>query len=151
MLDLGPTSEATQSDYQRIAAALEPKGGVASQMFGMPTLKVGGKGFAGIFGDAMVFKLGGPAHTTALGLAGAMLFDPSGLGRPMKEWVVVPRAHADRWPALAADAMAYLGASLAAGAPAAKKAAPRKSAIKNTAAKKSAAKKSVARKTRKKR
>jgi hypothetical protein len=46
----------------------------------------------------MTFKLPDPeVHARALALEGAHLFDPSGQGRPFKEWVVVPEAHADRW------------------------------------------------------
>ena len=77
-------------------------------MFGMPCLKINGKAFAGFYQDAMVFKLSGPQHGTALALTGAHLFDPMG-GRPMKEWVVVPSAEAKRWPDLARDAMRYVG------------------------------------------
>ena len=76
-------------------------------MFGMPCLKQGGKAFAGYYKGAMVFKLGGAAHTRALALAGAQLFDPMG-GRPMKEWVVVPAEHAAQWLALTRDAQAYV-------------------------------------------
>lgn len=76
-------------------------------MFGMPCLKANGKAFAGFFRGAMVFKLGAPAHGTALALAGAKLFDPMG-GRPMKEWVEVPAAHVGRWPDLAREAMRYV-------------------------------------------
>ncbi len=50
----------------------------------------------------MVFKLpDAAAHAKALALDGSHLFDPSGKGRPFKEWVVVPNAHASRWPELA--------------------------------------------------
>ena len=77
-------------------------------MFGMSVLKVAGKAFAGIFGDALVFKLGGDPHAQAIALDGAALFDPSGAGRAMKEWVVVPRAHSRKWPALASAAHAYV-------------------------------------------
>jgi hypothetical protein len=77
-------------------------------MFGMPTLKLDGKALAGIYGEAMVFKLADDAHAEALGLPGAHLFDPSGMGRPMKAWVVVPPAHADRWEDLAELALAGL-------------------------------------------
>jgi hypothetical protein len=38
------------------------------------------KAFAGLYGDAMVFKLAGDAHAAARGLAGVELFDPSGSG-----------------------------------------------------------------------
>jgi hypothetical protein len=79
-----------------------------AKMMGMPCLKVDGKTFAGFLRGAMVFKLTGEPHTQALGLAGAKLFDPSGRGHPMKEWVCVPAAHAETWPAFAASAIAYV-------------------------------------------
>lgn len=82
---------------------------VASKMFGMPCLKHNGKAFAGFYHDGMVFKLGGATHVTALALAGAHLFDPSGQNHPMKEWVVVPAAHASQWPDLAREALRYGG------------------------------------------
>jgi hypothetical protein len=80
------------------------------QMMGMPAIKRGGKmigGFARSEG-AMVFKLSDePARAAALALDGAHLFDPSGGKRaPMKEWVVVPAAHADQWPMLASQTLA---------------------------------------------
>ena len=56
----------------------------------------------------MTFKLRGPAHARALELAGARLFDPSAIGRPMKEWVEVPAASADRWDELAQEALKTL-------------------------------------------
>lgn len=80
---------------------------IRGMMFGMPSLKQGGKAFAGYYKGAMVFKLGGAAHARALTLAGAHLFDPIG-GRPMKEWVVVPMEHAAEWSALARDAQSYI-------------------------------------------
>jgi hypothetical protein len=84
---------------------MEKPGAERGTMFGMPCLKHSGKAFGGVFGDSMVFKLEGAAHESALELAGAELFDPSGMGRPMKAWVVVPRAHARRWQALAEAAV----------------------------------------------
>ncbi len=78
-------------------------------MFGMPTLKVRGKAFAGIPGSGgMVFKLPPDAVATSLRLTGAELFDPGGMGRPMREWVVVPSPHAGRWSELARTACAYV-------------------------------------------
>ena len=100
---------ATQSRYDEIAALLEARAGVkASSMFGMPTLKLDGKALAGLYGEAMVFKLSGDAHAEALSLRDAHLFDPSGLGRPMKAWVVVPIAHAGHWERLAELALVGL-------------------------------------------
>jgi hypothetical protein len=99
--------------FDAIAAALGgPPMVVSAQMFGMPCLKHAGKAFAGLHGDAMAFKLGPPAHAAALALPGAHLFDPSGRGRPMKQWVAVPAAASAHWPALAREALHYLTASL---------------------------------------
>jgi hypothetical protein len=80
-----------------------------TKMMGMPSLKRNGKLVAGFVEgeDAMVFKLADPdAQADALALEGAHLFDPGGRSRPFKEWVVVPPAHADRWPQLAEAALA---------------------------------------------
>jgi hypothetical protein len=80
-----------------------------TKMMGMPSLKLNGKLVAGFAAseDAMVFKLPDPAaREQALALEGAHLFDPGGRGRPMKEWVLVPPAHAARWSKLAAAALA---------------------------------------------
>jgi hypothetical protein len=83
-----------------------------SQMMGMPCVKRGGKmviGFARGEG-AMVFKLPDPdAHARALALDGAHLFDPSGAGRPFKEWVVVPEAHAREWESFSHAALTRAG------------------------------------------
>ncbi|HEV7146122.1 MAG TPA: hypothetical protein VGN48_03895 [Pedococcus sp.] len=80
-----------------------------ASMFGMPSLKRrGGKAFAGLYGDDMVFKLDGDAHAEALALEGAHLFEPMA-GRPMKAWVQVPPAHEARWLDLARAAEAALG------------------------------------------
>jgi hypothetical protein len=81
-----------------------------SQMFGKPCFKINGKAFISFFEDAMVFKLNGTAHSTALSLKGAKLFDPSGKKRPMKEWVQVPFAHKEKWSSLAKSAMEYVSA-----------------------------------------
>jgi hypothetical protein len=98
-----------QSSFDQLGSELaERTPATIGRMFGMPCLKVGGKAFAGLSGEAMVFKLTGPAHAQALALEGARLFDPMG-GRPMKEWVEVPEAQAKRWPELAEAALAYVG------------------------------------------
>ena len=81
-----------------------------SQMMGMPCVKRGGKMVAGFTRGSMVFKLPDlDAHSRALALEGAHLFDPSGEGRPFKEWVVVPEAHADEWKKFAQDALRPAG------------------------------------------
>ena len=83
-----------------------------SQMMGMPCVKARGKMVAGFSKSegAMVFKLPDPdAHTRALALDGAHLFDPSGKNQPFKEWVVVPEAHADQWEAFSHEALRLAG------------------------------------------
>lgn len=74
-----------------------------SSMFGMPCLKrESGKVVAGSWKDGgITVKLTDASQReAALALPGVALFDP-GMGRVMKEWVLVPAAHADRWPELA--------------------------------------------------
>jgi hypothetical protein len=79
------------------------------KMFGREVVKRHGKVVAGLGDDAMIFKLTDPAERErALGLPGAEPFRP--MGRTMKEWVQVPAAQADEWPALAQAALrAMLG------------------------------------------
>jgi hypothetical protein len=105
-----PVSAATQLRYDAIAAALTGAGVRASSMFGMPTLKLNGKAIGGLWGDAMTFKLDPDALADALGLEGAQSFDPSGMGRPMKAWVVVPLSQSAEWERLARLALAAAGA-----------------------------------------
>jgi len=85
--------------YDRLVAELIDTGASPGQMFGKPTLKVGSKAIACHFEDGVAFKLGSGTdeHASALELDGARLFDPSGMGRSMKDWVWVPQEHADRW------------------------------------------------------
>ncbi len=97
--------------YHEIAQELAATNGDVEEgkMFGMPCIKVNRKAFAGFFQDEMVFKLTGDEHAKALSLDGARLFDPSNMGRPMKEWVQVPFAHAEKWADIAEDALEYVG------------------------------------------
>lgn len=100
-------------EYQKIVDAFTKEGAEAGTMFGMPCLKIGGKAFAGTYDKALVFKLSGEAHAEALALPKAHLFDPSGAGRPMKEWVVTPELTAQKAKKLAQAAMAYVGSAKA--------------------------------------
>jgi len=97
--------------YDALTVSLtKTRGVVASAMFGMPIFKVNGKAFAGLRGDAMVFKLHGAHHAAALALPGAHLFEPMA-GRQMKEWVQVPVTHAEGWSVLAKQARDYVAKS----------------------------------------
>jgi hypothetical protein len=98
----------TMKRFDALAEGFEAKGATRSQMFGMPVLKVHDRVFAGTFGDAMTFKLGPEDLAAAKKQKGIEPFEPMP-GRPMKEWVLVPLAHARRWSALAERAFSYLG------------------------------------------
>ncbi|MCO4823508.1 hypothetical protein OAC63_00570 [Amylibacter sp.] len=95
-----------ETAFNRVGEAIE--NAVSSQMFGKKCYKIGGKAFLCFFQDAMVFKLTGQHHTDALALNGSILFDPSGKGRPMKEWVQVSFEHQNQWAELANAAHDYV-------------------------------------------
>jgi hypothetical protein len=98
-----------QEPLDRLAAHLGDDRVTVGAMFGKPALKDhNGKAFACLLDGAVAFRLGrdNAGHATALDLAGAHLFDPSGKDRPMKDWVSVPPVHAGRWPELAELAIA---------------------------------------------
>lgn len=99
----------TKEEKAYLEAGRNIEGAEESQMFGKPCFKMNGKAFISLFENEMVFKLTGEAHTSALSLPGARLFDPSGKGRAMKEWVQVPYTHKAKWKTLAESAAAYMG------------------------------------------
>ncbi len=76
-------------------------------MFGMPCLKrENGKVVAGHWKDGgLTVKLTDEsAREQALALPGVELFDP-GMGRPMREWVLVPQTLSGEWLRLAEQAI----------------------------------------------
>ncbi|KOV86334.1 hypothetical protein [Nocardia sp. NRRL S-836] len=95
--------------FDELAEELAPSGVDHGSLFGKPCLKTGGKAFACQFKEGVAFKLPAQPHAEALALSGAVLFDPSGKGRPMKEWVLVPVKHSATWPEFAAQARKALG------------------------------------------
>src|SRR5438093_3592673 len=99
-----PTGGKAERALRELAQELAPKGAIASQMFGMPTLKVGGKAFAGAREGGLVFKLPANEVEATLKLKGTERFDP-GMGRPMREWVVVPSSQSRHWRPLAERAL----------------------------------------------
>jgi hypothetical protein len=96
--------------FDDILDELTPAGVHTATMFGSRALKRETKVFAVVHTEDAVFRLGRgtPAHADALALDGAELFDPSGRGRPMKDWVRVPADHTDHWLPFAQAALAYL-------------------------------------------
>ena len=81
---------------------------VESKWFGKLCLKVDGKAFVVKFGRDLAFKLTGDAHSEALKIEGAKLFDSRGKGSPFKEWVQVPLAQSAAWPGLSEKAYEYV-------------------------------------------
>ena len=101
-------------EYQKLVHAYaDDKNVVAGQMFGKPCLKVGGKAFIAQHKETIVFKLTGAAHTKALSQAGAVLWDPSGKGRPMKEWVALPSLSSRLFKAFGGNAYDYVASASA--------------------------------------
>lgn len=96
--------------FEAIAEDLAPLGATAGVLFGKRILKAHGKTFACLKDGWLAIKLGEgtAAHSEALGLAGAELFDPSGKDRPFRDWVAVPEAQAAEWPRLAEAAFKAL-------------------------------------------
>lgn len=98
--------------YEKIASHVtDGQEVVSSQMFGMPTLKVRGKAFAGLHRDVMAFKLAPDELAGANLLAGAGPFDPSGMGRAMGGWVQVGVEGREHWKRLAEQALAFVSAT----------------------------------------
>ena len=78
-----------------------------SKMFGMPCLKrEDGKVVASHWKDGgLTVKLTDKAaREQALAIPGADLFDP-GMGRPMREWVLVPASQSGEWKRLVEEAV----------------------------------------------
>ncbi len=103
------TPEGTPEErYQQVVAGLADRGAKAARMFGMPSVKdAAGKAFAGLYQGELVCRLGRdtPAYAEAVALAGAHVFDPTGMDRPMRDWVCIPAEHAARWTEFAAAAL----------------------------------------------
>lgn len=97
-----PAYEAFVADLLIAYPSLTP-----GSLFGMPCMKSAGKAVLGSFDGGVVFKLAGlpEVHAEALSLSSSELFDPSGAGRPMKDWVVVTAEHQARWDDFAAAAI----------------------------------------------
>jgi hypothetical protein len=72
-----------------------------------PGLRVRGKIFAMLAGDALVMKLPKDRVDQLVASGIGARFDP-GHGRVMKEWVTVPVGHAGDWEQLATDAYAFV-------------------------------------------
>ncbi len=97
------------AEYTKLQQSLQDVDGVvAGQMFGKACLKVGGKAFMAQHGATVVFKLPEAERDKALAQPGAVLWDPSGKGRPMKEWVALTVASKGSFKKFSTAAMAHV-------------------------------------------
>ena len=76
-------------------------------MMGNPSLKRGKKMFGGLRGDELVLKLGRERVDELIAAGRARAFDPSGAGRPMKDWALIGEP-ADDWLELADEARVFV-------------------------------------------
>ena len=78
---------------------------IESKLFGKPSLKVGKHHFACFFKEALVVKIGAEAiQQRSKEFIGSELFDPSGKGRPMKDWLQIPLEYEAQWEYLISEA-----------------------------------------------
>ena len=110
-------AKAASAAYETFVAALvlRHEAVAPGALFGVPCLTVGGKAFAGSYDGGVVFKLPPGRHQAVLMLNGTTRFDPSGTGRPMGTWVVVPAPYRGRWQELADEAIAFVAAGPSGG------------------------------------
>ncbi|MFT2818338.1 hypothetical protein [Leifsonia sp. A12D58] len=104
--------------FADLSSELAEAGASVGELFGASALVLDGKAFACLHNDSIALKLGegSDAHQLALGLPGAILWDPSGQQHPFKDWVAVPVALNAEFEEtqigdLAPAAMAFLTAS----------------------------------------
>ena len=100
-----------EARFDEIVDDLAPRGVLPGALFGARSLTHDGTAFACFKSDHLAVKLGAgtAAHTSALELSGASLFDPSGKGRPFKDWVAVPATELAEWRRLAEAGLDGLG------------------------------------------
>jgi len=82
---------------------------VAGQMFGKKCIKVNNKAAVSLFKEYIVFKLPKEEVAQTLALSNSKLWDPSGKGRDMKEWVQLTIEHKSRFKELSIKAADYVG------------------------------------------
>ena len=104
-------SSAEKQFIQLVETLTENKNVVSSQMFGKQCLKVNSKAFLALHKSTLVFKLVGEEHKQAMSNKGAVLWDPSGKGRPMKEWVAIPAESLGDAERFANQALSYVSKS----------------------------------------
>ena len=97
--------------FERLVAAFAGRDGVelgGGRGFGANTLRVDGRIFAMPNEAGLALKLPADRVAPLLAAGDGLPFD-AGKGRPMREWVVIPASSEDHWPALAEEALAFVG------------------------------------------
>jgi hypothetical protein len=110
--DPGASSEAERR-FHRAAAPFDadPHVQAGTGFGGAPGRRVDGRISAMLMHGALVVKLPADRVSELIGSGTAQPFD-AGKGRPMREWASVPATDPDEWPALIAEAHAFVrGAS----------------------------------------
>jgi hypothetical protein len=94
--------------FDEIVKDLEPRGVLPGALFGARSMTIDGTAFASLKGSRFAVRLGAgtEAHAEAMALEGAEPFDPSGKGRPFKDWVALPVAQASQWGRMAEAGLA---------------------------------------------
>jgi hypothetical protein len=94
--------------YRRVVEELRADPEVSEAlMMGMPSLKRGSKMFGGYRDGELLVKLGRDRVDELVAAGRARPFDPSGAGRPMKDWALVSEPD-DDWLALADEARGFV-------------------------------------------
>ena len=101
-----PTERALEAMHA-IGDDLADRGVTRGKMFGVPSLKAGGKVLCSAWNDELVVKLPPSMLAEALALSGAEHFEPMA-GRAMKEWAQVPYSHRKRWPGFVRASLVYV-------------------------------------------
>jgi hypothetical protein len=97
--------ESAEAAYRRVVDELQADPAVLeTKMMGRPSLKAGGKLFAGLRAEALLVKLGRDRVAALIAAGRGEPFDPSGRGRPMKDWMTAGLP-GDDWLALAQEAL----------------------------------------------
>jgi hypothetical protein len=79
------------------------------QMFGKPCIKIGSKTIVVLINDEMVFKIGKRyIEQCKKRYPESFNWDPTGLNRPMKDWLQVPPKYSDHWMNLAEKALEFI-------------------------------------------
>ncbi|MGK9148981.1 hypothetical protein KXS11_15225 [Plantibacter flavus] len=98
-----------QAVYERLLASRPGADTSRGRLFSALSFIVHGHSVGCIMRGTAAFKLGRetPELAAALAAPGAELFDPSGRGRPFKDWVVLPLSEEPRFEQLLEQAVAF--------------------------------------------